>query len=100
MFVTKNRTIFDTIESILKSTSSPSTKSEVYRITGVRWDKMDECLKRLFENGLLDRFINDFDHICFQTTKLGLEYLEYCSQIKKLINYKNIRGIDRNRIVR
>ncbi len=84
----KNRTIFDTIESILAEAMRPIYISLLCRITGVRWDKLQEYLKVLVENDLIE-IASDLDNRkCYKTTAKGKRYLDNLDQIKSMIDYK------------
>lgn len=84
----KNRTIFDTLGSILEEAMRPICISLLNRITGIRWDKLQEYLEILVENSLIETTTDYENRKSFKTTAKGKRYLDNLNQLKSMIDHK------------
>jgi len=93
IIIRKNRTIFETIEAILKGANSPAHAGLLYRITGVRWDMLLDYLDVCLEKALIETVTDADNRMCFQTTMRGKSYLTQLNNIKEMISYENTAEI-------
>ena len=66
----------------------PICISLLCRITGIRWDKLQEYLEVLVDNSLIETATDHESRKCYKTTPKGRQYLDNLDKIKSMIDYK------------
>ena len=85
MYVVKNRSIYDIVEIILKTSQAPVIKSTIQRSTGLNWKYLTEHIENLVEEGLLDEMMYE-NKLNYITSQKGQDFLKLKKEMKNYID--------------
>jgi len=84
VYIVKNRSIYDIVETILEVSQAPVIKSAIQRSTGLNWKYLNEHVVILVEKGLLDEVTFE-NKLYYVTSEKGQDFLELKKEMKNYI---------------